>query len=67
MSLYHKLLTVHPTTIKYLPWSECLYSGCVFIVTTTEELGSSSLVRQLSTPKVPGSNPGISGWKEEIL
>ena len=67
MSLYHKLLTVHPTTIKYLPWSECFYSGCVFIVTRTEVLGSSLLVRLLSTPKVPGSNPGISGWKEEIL
>ena len=61
MSLYHKLLTVHPTTIKYLPLSECFYSGCVFIVTRTEVLGSSLLVRQLATPKVPGSNPGILG------
>ena len=61
------LLTVHPTTTKYLPWSECFYSGCVFIVTWTESLCSSLLVRLLSIPKVPGSNPGISSWKEEIL
>ena len=67
MRLSHKLITVHPSTIEYLPWSKCLYSGCVFIVTATEELGSSLLVRLLSTPKVPGSNPGISGWKEEIF
>ena len=67
MSLHHKLLTVHPTTIKYLPCSECFYSGCVSTVIRTESLGSSLLVRLRSTPKVPGSNPGISGWKEEIL
>ena len=43
------------------------YSGCIFWVLRTEELGSSLLARLLSNPKIPGSNPGISGWKEEIL
>ena len=40
---------------------QLLYSGCVFIVSETESLGSSLLGRLLSTLKVPGSNPGVEG------
>ena len=38
-----------------------------FIVLKPEELSSSLLACLLSVPKVLGSNPGISGRKEEIL
>ena len=43
------------------------YSGWIFILLRPEELSSSLLARLLSTPKILGSNPGISGQKEEIL
>ena len=41
--------------------------GWIFILIRSEELSSSLLVRWLSIPKILGSNPGISGRKEEIL
>ena len=43
------------------------YPGWIFILIRSEELRSSLLVRWLSIPKILGSNPGISGRKEEIL
>ena len=52
---------------KILTLTHLFYSGCIFTVLRAEALGSSLLARLLSVPKVLGSNPGISGWKEEIL
>ena len=43
------------------------YFGFVFTILRTEALGSSLLARFLSVPKILGLNPGILGWKEEIL
>ena len=56
-SIYYKIFT----------FVQLFYSGCIFTVLRPEVLGSSSLVRSLSVPKILGSNPGSSGWKEEIL
>ena len=55
------------TTIKYLLWPWMFYSVWFFIVLKPQKLSSSLLVRRLSILKILGSNPGISGWKEEIL
>ena len=52
---------------KILTLTHLFYSGCIFTVLRAEALGSSLLARLLSVPKVLGSNPGISGRKEEIL
>ena len=60
-------ITQSLTTIKYLLWPWMFYSGWIFILLRPEELSSSLLARRLSILKILGSNPGISGRKEEIL
>ena len=56
-SIYYKIFT---SVLSF-------YSGCIFTVLRPEALGSSLLARSLSVPKILGSNPGSSGWEEEIL
>ena len=60
-------ITQSLTTTKYLFWPWMFSYGWIFILIRSEELSSSLLVRWLSIPKILGSNPGISGRKEEIL
>ena len=55
--IYYKIFTV----------VQSFCSGCIFTLLRPEALRSSLLARSLSVPKILGSNPGISGWKEEIL
>ena len=56
-SIYLRVYSSEYNYYKIFTLAQFSYSGCIFRILRTEELGSSLLARLLSNLKIQGSNP----------